>query len=88
MAVILRKQHILYHGSAVQDDEVEVRTWVYDVKRVRFTRYYALSRVSDGAPLAEVHCYYVLADRATLQPVRFPPGFMKSFEANVAPDAG
>ena len=86
-AIVPRRHRVVHTGQAVLDDEVEIATWVTDVRRATGARHYALTRVSDGTPLAEIHTLYVWVDRDTLRPIRIPSHFLADFAANISSDA-
>ena len=81
-AILIRKQHLHYVQPALFDDEIEVASYVYDVKRASAMRYYAITRVSDGALLAQVNSLGVWVDLKTGLPARFPKQFLADFAAN------
>jgi len=82
-AILIRKQHIQYLQPALFDDEIEVRSYVYGVQRASAMRYYSITRVSDGALLAQVNSLGVWVDLKTGMPRRFPDQFL----ADIAPNA-
>ena len=83
-AILIRKHHIQYVQPALFDDEIEVSSYVYDVKRASALRYYSITRVSDGALLAQVNSLGVWVDLETGLPARFPDQFLVDFAANTA----
>jgi acyl-CoA thioester hydrolase len=83
-AILIRRHHIQYLQPAVFDDEIEVASYVYDVKRASAMRYYSITRVSDGALLAQVNSLGVWVDLKTGMPARFPGQFLADFAANAA----
>jgi acyl-CoA thioester hydrolase len=83
-AILIRKHHIQYAQPALFDDEVEVASYVCEVKRASALRYYSITRVSDGALLAQVNSLGVWVDLNTGRPARFPDQFLADFAANVA----
>ena len=83
-AILFRKHQIQYVQPALFDDEIEVASYVYDVKRASAMRYYSLTRVSDGALLAQVNSLGVWVDLKTGRPARFPDRFLADFAANAA----
>ena len=81
-AILIRKHQIQYLQPALFDDEVEIASYVYDVKRTSAMRYYSITRVSDGALLAQVNSLGVWVDLSTGQPARFPTEFLADFAGN------
>lgn len=83
-AILIRKHQIQYVQPALFDDEIEVASYVYDVKRASAMRYYAVTRVSDGALLAQVNSLGVWVNLKTGLPARFPDQFLTDFAPNTA----
>jgi acyl-CoA thioesterase FadM len=54
------------------------------VKRASAMRYYAITRMSDGALLAQVNSLGVWVNLATGLPARFPDQFLTDFAPNSA----
>jgi acyl-CoA thioester hydrolase len=81
-ALLIRKHHIQYVQPALLDDEIEVASYVYDVRRASAMRYYSITRVSDGALLAQVNSLGVWVDLKTGLPARFPAQFLTDFAPN------
>jgi acyl-CoA thioester hydrolase len=83
-AILLRRHQIQYLQPALLDDELEVATWVSEVKRVTALRHYTITRVRDGALLARVNTLGVWVNLATGQPMRPPASFLADFAPNIA----
>jgi acyl-CoA thioester hydrolase len=83
-AILIRRHHIQYVQPALYDDEIEIASYVYDVKRASALRYYAITRESDGALLAQVNSLGVWVNLQTGLPERFPAQFLADFAANAA----
>ena len=82
-AIVVRQHRIEYRQPALLDDELEVTTWVSDVKRATAFRHYTITRVSDGALLAQVRTLYVWINLDTGQPIRIPARFLADFGPNI-----
>ena len=83
-AILIRKHHIQYMQPALFDDEIEVSSYVYDVKRASALRYYSIKRVGDEALLAQVNSLGVWVDLKSGLPARFPEQFLADFALNAA----
>lgn len=83
-AIVVRRHRIEYRQPAMLDDELDVATWISDVKRATAVRHYTITRVSDGLLVARAHTLYVWVDFATRQPIRIPPHFLADFAPNIA----
>jgi acyl-CoA thioester hydrolase len=83
-AIVARRHRIEYRQPAVLDDELELTTWISDVKRATAIRHYTVTRVSDGALLARARTLWVWVDAKTGRPIRIPDGFLADFAPNIA----
>jgi acyl-CoA thioester hydrolase len=83
-AIIARRYRIEYRQPAVLDDELEIATWVSDVKRVTAVRHFTIKRVPDDALLARAHTLWVWVDIASGRPRRIPAQFLLDFTPNIA----
>jgi acyl-CoA thioester hydrolase len=82
-AIIARRHQIEYRQPAVLGDELELATWVSDVRRATATRHYTITRLGDGELLARAHTLWVWVDIETGRPIRIPAGFMPDFSPNI-----
>jgi YbgC/YbaW family acyl-CoA thioester hydrolase len=76
----------LIHETAVDyvmplryGDQVRIRTWVADFRRVRSRRAYELRRVADGALAAQASTDWVFLDRDTGRPAVIPDEVIAAF---------
>ncbi len=81
--LVARRYRIEYRQPAVQGDELELATWISDVKRATVVRHYTVRKAGDGALLARAHALWVCVDLATGRPIRIPAGFLADFAANI-----
>lgn len=71
-AWFVREHHIAYLLPAFAGEELQVRTWVSDMKRVRLHRHYEFIRKSDGKTVAKGETDWVYVDAATGRPIAIP----------------
>ncbi|NWF70741.1 MAG: acyl-CoA thioesterase [Chloroflexi bacterium] len=81
--IVMRDQHIAYKQPAVLGDELEIATYVYGLKRISGTRFFNITRLSDGALLAQVHSGLVAVHPQTGKPTRIPPHFISECAPNL-----
>lgn len=81
--IVARRYRIEYRQPAVHDDELELSTWVSDIKRATAVRHYTVRRADDGELLARAHVLWVWVDLATGRPIRIPATFIADFAANI-----
>jgi YbgC/YbaW family acyl-CoA thioester hydrolase len=74
---IIRRTVVEQHEAARYRDEIAVRTWVSDIRRVRSQREYELHRASDGALLARGHSDWVYVDLRRGLPLQ-PPAELRA----------
>ncbi len=82
-AIYARHHRIEYLQPALLDDEIEIATWVSQIKRSSGVRHFTITRVSDGQLLARVNTVAVWVDLKTGQPARFPEEFLRDLAPNV-----
>ena len=82
-AIILRRHQMEYVASAALDDELEIATWVSNVKRASATRHYSIRRVGDGALLTRVDTLGVWVNLTSGRPIRIPTDFLADFTPNL-----
>lgn len=82
--IIARRHQIEYREPGLLDDELDVSTWVGDVKRATAMRYYAIRRAGDSALLARVQTLWVWVYLKTGRPMRIPAQFMETFADNIS----
>lgn len=78
---VVRSHHIEYSKPALQDDRIEVRTWVENVRRAFSLRKYEFVRPADGAVLARGETDWVFIDSTTGRPRTIPDEIQRTFRA-------
>jgi len=81
--VIVRRHQIEYLQQAVMGDNLEIATYLSDIKRATAIRHYLITRVKDNALLARVRTLYVWIDPKTGSVKKIPEEFLRDFESNV-----
>ena len=82
---VVRSHFIEYLTPAFSGDEIVVRTWVADMKRVTSMRRYELLRASDHKKLAVASTNWAFVKFETHQLCRVPAEILNAFE--IVPDA-
>ncbi len=82
-AILVRKNQLHYRQPALLDDEMEITTWVSEVRRSTAMRYYQIRRCPGGELLVEVHALGVWVDLKTGRPARIPAQFLIDFQADI-----
>lgn len=76
---VVRSHQIEYLSPAFLGDEIEIRTWVANLKRVRSLRKYEFIRKSDGKLLVRGETDWVFIEAATGRPLGIPDEIGKLF---------
>ena len=69
---VVREHKIVYMRPAFAGEEIEVQTWVVNLRRVRSLRKYQFVRKSDEALLVQGETDWVFVDAETGRPRRIP----------------
>lgn len=69
---VIREHRIEYLLPAFENEEVEIRTWVENIRRVRSLRKYEFVRKSDGKVLVKGESDWVFVDVKTGRPLAIP----------------
>ncbi|MFC1879499.1 acyl-CoA thioesterase [Chloroflexota bacterium] len=84
IGIYLRKSSVQYLQPALLGDELEIATWVSDVRRATAQRHYTIRRAGDGVLLAQANTFSVWVNLESGQPRRIPKDFLADFAANIA----
>lgn len=84
LGIVARRYRIEYLEPALMNDELEVTTYVSDVKRSTAVRHYTIKRAADGALLVRARALWVWVDLTTGRPRRIPADFLEAFRPNIA----
>lgn len=76
---VIRKHSIEYFLPAFEGEEIEVRTWVEDLRKVRSLRMYEFVRKSDGKNLVKGESDWVFMDMKTGSLKAIPERIKKIF---------
>src|SRR5690606_36943236 len=77
---VVRSHHIEYLREAFVDEEIVVRTWVADMKKISSLRRYEIVRPSDNAVLIKASTNFVFMNREVGKIARVPEEVVNSFE--------
>lgn len=81
--ILVRRHHIEYLEPALMGDELEVATWVYNMRRATASRVYTINRVRNGAAIARADVFYAWVNLKTGLPGRIPAEFVADFGPNI-----
>jgi len=83
---VAREHRIEYLLPTFLGEEIEVRTWLNEARRVRLHRRYEFMRKSDGKVVAKGETAWVYVDVKTGRPMAIPANILELFP--VLPDPG
>lgn len=75
---VARSHFIEYSGPAFPGDQLLIRTWVVDMKRVTSKRRYVILR--NAEPIVRAETQWAFVSFSTLQPCRIPEHVAQAFE--------
>lgn len=76
---VVREHKVEYLVPAFEGEEIEVRTWVDDIRRVRSLRKYEFVRRSDAKVLVKGETDWVFVDVKTGRPQAVPQEVVETF---------
>lgn len=79
-AWIVRSHHIEYLQAAYEDDELIIRTWVADFRKVTSLRRYEIRRRDEDQLLVRAATDWAFVTRSTQRPRRIPAEVRSAFE--------
>jgi len=77
---VIREHKIEYFLPAFEGEEIEIRTWVENIRRVRSLRKYEFVRKSDGKILVKGETDWVFVDVNSGRPLAIPDMVVKVFK--------
>jgi len=82
---VAREHRIEYLSPAFVGEELEIRTWVVEIRRVRVHRRYEFTRKSDGKLIVKGETDWVYVNIETGRPMAIPASFLELFP--ILPDS-
>jgi len=76
---VVREHRIEYLLPAFEGEEIEIRTWVENARRVRSLRKYEFVRKSDNQALVRGETDWVFVDMKTGRPIPIPTAVLQVF---------
>jgi acyl-CoA thioester hydrolase len=76
---VVRSHHIEYLGPAFAGEEIEVRTWIANVRRVRSLRRYEFLRLADQRVLVRGETDWVFVSAGNGRPAAIPEHIAQLF---------
>jgi YbgC/YbaW family acyl-CoA thioester hydrolase len=84
LRILARRHQIEYREPALLGDQLELATWLSDVKGSTAVRHYILTRVGDGALLARARALLEWVSLETWQPTPIPALFLEDLSPTIA----
>lgn len=82
--VVARRTQIEYLQAASYGDELEIATWLSDMKRSTITRHFTIRRLQDNVPIVRANSLFVCIDLETMRPRRIPADFLADVSRNIS----
>ena len=79
-AMVAVEHHVEYRKAAFLNDEIILRTWLYDLNAMYSFRQYAFFRAQDGVLLFTGMTKWACVEIATGKPKRLSPTFTQAYQ--------
>jgi acyl-CoA thioester hydrolase len=79
LAVVARSHRIQYLEPAFHGDDLEIETWLSDMRRVSALRHYVIRRLGDGATIVRARSRVTILDRELMSPAEIPDAMRRAF---------
>ncbi len=79
---VVREHHIEYLLPAFAEEEIEIRTWVENLRRVRSLRKYEFVRTSDSKVVVRGETDWVFVELTTGRPLPIPAKVLQVFNSS------
>lgn len=79
-AMVAVEHHVQYRKAAMLDDDVILRTWLYDINALYSFRQYAFFKASDNSLLFTGNTKWACIEIATGRPKRMSPTFIQAYQ--------
>ncbi len=84
MALVAQRHQIEYREPTLVDDEIDIMTWLFNVRRSSAIRHYDFIRVRDGKRLTQAQTQWAAINLETNKPLRVPAEFIADLGPNIA----
>jgi acyl-CoA thioester hydrolase len=84
IAFVARKNSIEYLKPAYLDDELEIATWLFNIRPATVTRHFDIRKVRGDVLLARVQTLWVMLNLSSGRPMRIPQSMMEILAPNTA----
>jgi acyl-CoA thioester hydrolase len=81
--IVGRRYRIEYKQQPVMGDELEITTYISDVKRATAVRHYTIKHTSDDSLIARAYAVWVWINLETGHPIRIPSDFAADFKGHI-----
>ena len=85
-ASYIRRQWFSILEPITLGDELELTTWLSNVKRATFMRHFTIQRVADGSKIGGSHTLWACVDPRSGRPVRIPEAWSRDFAPQISKD--
>ncbi|MCJ7512412.1 MAG: acyl-CoA thioesterase, partial [Anaerolineales bacterium] len=84
LAVVARSHRVQYLRPALHGDDMEIETWLSELRRVSAQRHYVVRRLSDGSVLARAETRVAILRREDMTPAAMPEAMRQAFAPQTA----
>jgi acyl-CoA thioester hydrolase len=84
IAFVASKNSIEYIQPAQMEDELEISTWLFNIRPATVTRHFDIRRVGTGELLAQIQTVWVMMNLENGRPMRIPASMLEILAPNIA----
>jgi acyl-CoA thioester hydrolase len=84
IAFVARKNSIEYLSPAYLDDELEITTWLFNIRPATVTRHFDIRRIKTDELLARIQTLWVMINLNSGRPVRIPDSMIEILAPNIS----
>ncbi|GAB4540904.1 MAG: acyl-CoA thioesterase [Anaerolineales bacterium] len=81
---VVREHRVEYLLPAFEGEQIEISTWVENIRKVRSLRMYEFTRMADGKTLVKGETDWVFVDVHAGKPLPIPAAVIEAFRASIS----
>jgi len=83
IAFVTRRNCIEYLSPAQMEDELEISTWLFNIRPATVTRHFDICRAATGELLTQIQTVWVMMDLGNGRPMRIPASMLELLAPNI-----
>jgi len=79
---VAKSHHIEYRKPALENDTLQIETWIEEIGTLSSSRRYRITRPDDAALICEGETVWVFVDLKRMRPMRIPEAIISGFASH------